>query len=136
MVKRFTIWMEDRQQQKELTGKLLRYLGYDRDALDAQDVILNNRIFADIETAIKRLTIDTKNQQDMIDFVKDHQKKDGSIFGLSLKALAAIIKPNDAEVQDTSSSVPAVIPQANQPAPKPMLKQNQPPEAAGFGPMF
>lgn len=126
MIKRFTIWMEDRQQQRELTGKLLRNLGYDRDALDTQDVILTNRIFNDIENSIKRLPIDVNNQRDMIDFVRNHQKKDGSIFGLSLKALAAKIKPNDAEIQDTSSSAPAVIPQANQPAPKPMNLQQSP----------
>lgn len=126
MIKRFTIWMEDRQQQRELTGKLLRNLGYDRDALDTQDVILTDRIFNDIENSIKRLPIDVNNQRDMINFVRNHQKKDGSIFGLSLKALAAKIKPHDAEIQDTSSSAPAVIPQANQPAPKPMNLQQSP----------
>jgi len=143
MVKKFTVWMEDKMQQKRLSKDLLRFLGYDTHALTDQDVVLNDRKFSDIEGAIKRLSIDDNNKESMITFVQNHQKKDGSIQGLSLKALAAKINPLDAETQDTISSDPAKIPPGNQPVPKPMnpqqrnmmQQQNQPPMAAGMGPM-
>jgi hypothetical protein len=134
--------MEDRQQQKQITGKLLRNLGYDRDALDGQDVMLTGRVANNIYNAIKSLPIDHDNKRNMINFAKNHEKNDGSIMGLSLKALAAKINTNDMETQDKTDSYPAVLPQSNQPAPKPvnkqqmlqqqMAQQNQPPLAAGF----
>jgi len=142
MVKTFTVWMEDKMQEKRLTKALLRNLGYDAHALDGQDVVLTDRKFDDIKGAIERLAIDDDNKSDMVNFVQNHRKADGSIQGLSLKALAAKINPLDAETQDTLSSTPAKLPPGDQPAPKPMnpqqqmmQQQNQPPLAAGMGPM-
>ena len=142
MVKRFIVWMEDKMQEKRLAKALLRNLGYDSHALEDQDVVLNDRKFDDIKGAIERLAIDDDNKSDMVNFVQNHRKADGSIQNLSLKALAAKINPLDAETQDTVSSNPAQLPPGNQPAPKPMnpqqqmmQQQNQPPMAAGMGQM-
>jgi hypothetical protein len=142
MVKTFTVWMEDKMQEKRLTKALLRNLGYDSHALEDQDVVLNDRKFDDIKGAIERLAIDDDNKSDMVNFVQNHRKADGSIQNLSLKALAAKINPLDAETQDTLSSSPAQLPPGNQPVPKPMnpqqqmmQQQNQPPMAAGMGQM-
>ena len=133
MLKTFTLWMEDVIQQKRLTNALLRNLGYKTDAISNQDVILKDREFRDIVDAIKRLDIDEDNKEEMIKFANSHKNN------LSLKALANQIKFNDVETQDTLSSIPAVLPQGQQPAPKPinkqqmmMQQQNQPPMAAGF----
>jgi len=140
MLKTFTLWMEDRMKQKQLTRQLLQNLGYDTHALNGQDVVLTDRKYDNIKDAINRLDVDSENKENMITFVQNHQKEDGSIVGLSLKALAAKINANDAESQDTASSNPAVLPQGQQPAPKPfnkqqqqMQQQNQPPMAADPG---
>lgn len=137
MLKTFTVWMEDRFKQKQITHRMLRKLGYDVHALDGQDVILTDRKYDDIEDAIISLEIDDENKENMIRFVQNHRDKDGNIQNLSLKALAAKINPADAESQDKLSSTPAVLPQGNQPVPKPMqnqqMQQNQPPMAAGIG---
>lgn len=135
MLKTFTVWMEDRFKQKQLTHRMLQKLGYDVHALDGQDVILTDRKYNDIENAIVGLEIDGENKENMIRFVQNHRDKDGNIQNLSLKALAAKINSADAESQDKLSSTPAVLPQGQQPAPKPMAQQmqqqNQPPMAAG-----
>lgn len=139
MLKRFTVWMEDRFKQRQLTHRMLQKLGYDVHALDDQDVILTNRKYNDIQNAIVGLEIDGENKENMIRFVQNHRDKDGNIQNLSLKALAAQIKYKDIETQDTASSTPAVLPQGQQPAPKPMAQQMQQqnqPMAAGSGPMF
>jgi hypothetical protein len=139
MLKRFTVWMEDRFKQRQLTHRMLQKLGYDVHALDDQDVILTDRKYNDIQNAIVGLEIDDENKENMIRFVQNHRDKDGNIQNLSLKALAAKIKYKDIETQDTASSTPAVLPQGQQPAPKPMsqqMQQQNQPMAAGSGPMF
>ncbi len=131
MVKRFGIWLEDRLAQRQLTSSLLRNLGYKKDALDhGQDVILSNRDYENIEDAISKLPIGDDNKEEMLAFARSNQQS------LSLKALASKIDADDIEKQDTLNSKPAVLPQANTPAPKPMnpqqqMMQNQPPSAAG-----
>ena len=132
--------MEDKLAQRRLTTSLLRNLGYEKDALDQQDIIMATRKFSDIENAINALPLDDSNKEEMIAFARAHRQE-------GLKALTAKIKPNDMETQDTDSSSPAVLPQSNQPAPKPvnpqqmqqmqqMQQQNQPPMAAGLGGMM
>ena len=137
-MKKFTVWLEDKLAQRKLTTSLLRNLGYEKDALDQQDVIMATRKFDDIERAINSLPLDDENKEEMITFAKNHRQE-------GLKMLTSKLKPNDIETQDTMSSAPAKLPQGNQSAPKPMnqqmlqqqmQQQNQPPEAAGIGPMF
>jgi hypothetical protein len=134
MVKTFTIWMEDKLAQRRVTTSLLRNLGYEKDALDQQDIIMSTRKLSDIENAINALPLDDSNKEEMIAFAKNHRHE-------GLKALVAKIKTNDIGTQDTLSSVPAKLPPGMQPVPKPMnpqqqmmmQQQNQPPMAAGMG---
>lgn len=140
MVKTFTLWMEDKLAQRRLTTSLLRNLGYEKDALEKQDIIMSTRKFSDIENAINSLPLDDTNKEEMIAFARAHRQE-------GLKALTAKINPNDMETQDKVSSMPAVLPQGDQAAPKPfnkqqamqqqmMQQQNQPPMAAGMGGMM
>jgi hypothetical protein len=120
MVKTFAVWVEDQLEKKRLIRILLDRLGYDRSALDNNnDIIITDRKLDNIIDAINALPVGEENQQAMITFAQQNQKN------LSLRALANKINVNDAESQDKTSSVPATLPQGNQPAPKPFNKQMQ-----------
>jgi hypothetical protein len=136
MLKTFTLWVEDQNFKNSLTRTFLDKLGYEPNTLRVSpDVIMTGKKLSGIVDAINTMgDISDDNKQTMINYAKEHHKN------LSLKALADLINPDSAERQDTASSTRAIIPQANQPAPKPMnpqqqmqQQQNQPPMAAGPG---
>lgn len=116
MAKRFMVWLEDKLQQRELTTSFLRTLGYEKDALDKQDIIMSTRKLSDIENAINSLPVDDDNKEEMLNFAKMHRQE-------GLQSLISKIRPNDVESQDKSVSNPAVLQQSNQPAPKPINQQ-------------
>lgn len=130
MIKRFTVWVEDQLEKRRLVHILLDRLGYDRNTLDNNnDIIITDRKLSNIIDAINALPVGEENQQAMITFAQQNQKN------LSLRALANKINPNDAELQDKTSSQPATLPKGNQPAPKPVInqpQQNQPQPGADF----
>lgn len=129
-MKKFTVWVEDQLEKQRLVRILLDRLGYDRNTLDNNnDIIITDRKLSNIIDAINALPVGEENQQAMITFAQQNQKN------LSLRALANKINPNDAEAQDKISSKPAVLPQGNQPAPKPVInqpQQNQPQAGTNF----
>lgn len=117
MIKTFNIWLEEKLEKRELIGQFLRNLGFDKHALEVQnDLNMRTKDEEDIIKAIVQLPISKDNQEEMIAFAKHHKES-------GFKALANLIKPNEAELQDTQSSSPAILPPSNQQMPLPPNKQ-------------
>ena len=121
-MKKFTVWLEGQLEKDRIIHTFLDRLGYKRDALDGgRDIIETERKMSNIIDAINKIKIGEDNKQKMIKFAQSNSKS------LSLKALANLIDPDSGEVQDREFSSPAVIPQANQPAPIPGQQQQMSP---------
>jgi hypothetical protein len=121
-MKRFTVWLEGQLEKDRIIHIFLDRLGYKKDALDGgRDIIETERKMSNIVDAINKINIGEENKHKMIKFAQANSKS------LSLRALANLIEPDSAEVQDRDVSSPAVIPPANQPAPIPGQQQQMPP---------
>jgi hypothetical protein len=122
MIKTFMLWMEDQNDKQRLIRIFLDRLHFDKHALDAggDQVITDKKQVANILDIIKSMDgIDDDNKKQLSDFAMTHQNN------LSLKALTNLINPVGGEVQDRAYSKPAVLPQAQQPAPRPLNNQQR-----------
>jgi hypothetical protein len=116
----FYIWMEEKLARRRLQSSLIRALGLTKTAL-ARNINLDEIPEDNLQRAIQSLGISDDAKEKLTNFVKNNRHH-------SLMQMLDLIDDAEIEQQDTSTSTPAVLPQSNQPIPKPKpdLQQQQP----------
>ncbi len=117
-MKNFRVWLEEKLAVRNLKHTLLNALGFAKDALDnGGDIPLRKVNQKRLLDQLSNIGLNKKAQEILQNYARN------SWNGGTLNAMLATIKDSDFEQQDTLSSEPAVLPQANEPVPKPINKQ-------------
>jgi hypothetical protein len=117
-MKTFKIWLEEKLDREKVGKSLLKALGYTADALHHQNINLDIIPKGNLKRAIQSLPIEDSVKDTLFNFARNNPHD-------SISNLINQIQNDEIEQQDTDTSAPAVLPQGNQPAPKPGANQQQ-----------
>src|SRR3974390_2680412 len=120
----FKVWLESRLLMKQkLMRDFVSSLGYNKDALDNQDLDFNTIPPTKVKAAIQQLQVDDNYKQKLQGLLKTDSK--GHFVG-SVRTFVNQIDPlYIKEKQDKAFTYPATIPQGQRPAPHPVNPQQQ-----------